>query len=103
MEKPVSRTVKLVDMEIILVKTNSVSLIGKESVNIVQVCINLIIHVFERSTNTKQAIGARERALCQLTVCSEFQSRRVRSFQDTTDLVNSENLKTAIVQLCNEL
>ena len=48
----------------------------------------------------QQAISARERALCQLTVCFEFQSRR---FQVTTDLLNSENLKIAMAQLCNEL
>ena len=30
------------------------------------------------NANFKQAISARERALCQLTVCFEFQSRSVR-------------------------
>ena len=52
---------------------------------------------------SKQAINARERALCQLTVYFEFQSRSNRSFRVTTDLLNRENLKVAFAQLCNEL
>ena len=57
----------------------------------------------------KQAIS---RALCQLTVSFEFQSRSERntvkyckcnSLRVTTDLLNSEKLKIAIAQLCNEL
>ena len=51
----------------------------------------------------KQAISVRERALCQLTVCFEFQSRSERGFRVTTDLLNRENLKVAFAQLCNEL
>ena len=35
-----------------------------------------LCHYF--ATNKKQAISARERALCQLTVCFEFQSRSDR-------------------------
>ena len=46
---------------------------------------------------------ANERALCQLTVCFEFQSRSERCFRVTTDLLNRENLKVAFAQLCNEL
>ena len=42
-------------------------------------------------------------ALCQLTVCFEFQSRSERSFRVTTHLLNRENLKVAFAQLCNEL
>ena len=53
--------------------------------------------------NHKQAISARERALYQLTVCFEFQSRSERSFLVTIDLLNRENLKVAFAQLCNEL
>ena len=44
-----------------------------------------------------------ERALCQLTVCFEFQKISERSFRVTTDLLNTENLKVAFAQLCNEL
>ena len=51
----------------------------------------------------KQAISAHERALCQLTVCFEFQSRSERSFRVTTDLPNTVNLKVAFAQLCNEV
>ena len=51
----------------------------------------------------KQAISAREWALCQLTVCFEFQSTCERIFRVTTDLLNTENLKVAFAQLCNEL
>ena len=51
----------------------------------------------------KQVISARERALCRLTVCFEFQSRSERSFRVTTDLLNRENLKVAFAQLCNKL
>ena len=57
-----------------------------------------IICLYTHVTMMKKAISARERALCQLTVCFEFQSRRERSFQVTT-----ENLKVAFAQLCNEL
>ena len=35
----------------------------------------------------EQAINAREQALCQLTVCFEFQSRSERTFPVTTDLL----------------
>ena len=55
------------------------------------------------TVSIKQAISARERALCQLTVCFEFQSRSERSFRVTTDLLNRENLKVAFAQPCNEL
>ena len=48
-------------------------------------------------------------ALCQLTVCFEFQSRSERRkycecnfFGVTTNLLNSENLKAAFAQLCND-
>ena len=54
-------------------------------------------------TQLKQAISPGERALCQLTVCFEFQSRSERSFRVTADLLNSENQKIAIAQICNEL
>ena len=54
-------------------------------------------------SNLKQAISARERALCQLTVCFEFQSGSEKSFRVTTDLLNRENFKVGFTQLCNEL
>ena len=38
----------------------------------------------------KQAISACEWALCQMTVCFEFQSRSERTFPVTTDLLNRE-------------
>ena len=37
--------------------------------------VTLSIHGKEVTLYTKQAISAYERALCQLTVCLEFQSR----------------------------
>ena len=78
--------------------------------------------------NEEQAISSREWALCQLTVCFQFQSRSERTFpvttdllnrefrssfssaicykcnsyQVTTDLLNSENMNVAIALLCNE-
>ena len=51
----------------------------------------------------EQAISSHKRALCQLTLCFEFQSRSERSFRVTTDLLKTENLKVAFAQLCNEL
>ena len=47
----------------------------------------------------KQAISARERALCQLCVLSF----RVEVKKVKTDLLNTANLKVAFAQLCNEL
>ena len=55
------------------------------------------------STLNKQAISARKWVLCELTVCFDFQSRSERTFRVTTDLLNTENLKVAFAQLCNEL
>ena len=38
----------------------------------------------------KQAFSAHERALCQLTLCFEFQSRSERTFPVTTYLLNRD-------------
>ena len=40
--------------------------------------VDIIIDSDVQSKNKKQAISARERALCQLTVCFEFQNRSDR-------------------------
>ena len=59
--------------------------------------------------NGKQAISARERALCQLCVLSfrvevkEENTVNAIFFGVTTNLLNSENLKAAFAQLWNEL
>ena len=48
--------------------------------NELQVCNSTMLELTEKYVNNifKQAISARERALCQLTVCFEFQSRSDR-------------------------
>ena len=70
-----------------------------------EIYIQISHHVEAMRKVAEQYISkqACERALCQLTVCFEFQSRNERRFRVTSDLLSRENLKVDIAQLCNEL